>query len=280
MNIATAISNAAGILDGAGIAEARREASSLMAFVLKEDAAFLIAHSDDSLAAPYKMMFDGCVRRRAKHEPFQYITGRQEFWRLDFEVTSDVLIPRPETEQLVEKAIEILSANDAPRFCEIGVGSGCIAVAILHSVRKAAAVGIDISQNALAVARRNAETHLVADRLELCAGDLFAGVAGRFDMIVSNPPYIPDDGVAYLQPEVRDFEPRSALAGGADGLDIVRRILAASPEHLKPNGYLLFEIGIDQARTVEALFDQAIWQAQAVLPDLQQIPRIVVAGLR
>jgi len=280
MNIAAAIANAAAVLEDAGIPEPRREASSLLAFVIKEDAAFLIAHSNDSLAAPYKMMFDACVRRRAKHEPFQYIVGRQEFYGLDFDVTPDVLIPRPETEILVEKAIDLLSHIDTPRFYEIGVGSGCISVSIVHSMKTASGVGVDISGKALFVATRNAETNNVADRLTLRQGDLFDGLNERFQMIVSNPPYIPIAELAALQPEVRDFEPHTALSGGDDGLDVIRRIVTGAPEFLETQGYLLLEIGFDQAERVVDLFDQTLWQPPETLPDLQQIPRIVVARFR
>ena len=280
MNIAAAIANAAAVLEDAGIPEPRREASSLLAFVIKEDAAFLIAHSNDSLAAPYKMMFDACVRRRAKHEPFQYIVGRQEFYGLDFDVTPDVLIPRPETEILVEKAIDLLSHIDTPRFYEIGVGSGCISVSIVHSIKTASGVGVDISGKALSVATRNAETNNVADRLTLRQGDLFDGLNERFQMIVSNPPYIPIAELAALQPEVRDFEPHTALSGGDDGLDVIRRIVTGAPEFLETQGYLLLEIGFDQAERVVDLFDQTLWQPPETLPDLQQIPRVVIARLR
>jgi len=279
MNIAAAISDAAALLEDAGIAEPRREAASLLAFVIKQDAAFLIAHSDESLAAPYKMMFEACVRRRARHEPFQYIVGRQEFYGLDFEVTPDVLVPRPETEILVEKAVEILSDRDAPHFCEIGVGSGCIAVSILYSVQSATAVGVDISDKALGVARRNAERNNVADRLILVEGDVFDGLGGRFDMIVSNPPYVPAEQLESLQAEVRDFEPRIALAGGDDGLETIQRIVAGAPELLGPSGYLLLEVGFDQSEKVMSLFDKSIWRQPEAVADLQQIPRIIVTQL-
>ena len=280
MNISTALSSAAAVLEDASITEARREAASLLAFVIHKDSAFLIAHADESLAAPYKMMFEACVRRRAKHEPFQYIIGRQEFYRLEFEVTPDVLIPRPETEIMVEKAIEILSRPDASKFCEIGVGSGGISVSILHSIENATAVGIDISQSALAIAARNAEKHKVADRLDLREGDVFYGLDGRFDMIVSNPPYVPTDQLTSLQAEVRDFEPRVALAGGDNGLDVIERIVVGAPQFLKPQGYLLLEVGFDQAEKVQKLFDRGAWQPPESLADLQQIPRIVIARLR
>ena len=149
MKIADALNTAAESLRNSGISEFRREASSLLAFVLQKDSAFLIAHADDPLAANQKLLFESCVRRRDRHEPFQYITGRQEFYGLDFIVTPDVLIPRPETEILVETAINLLSGLDEPRFLEIGVGSGCISVSILDAVEKANAVGVDISQEAL-----------------------------------------------------------------------------------------------------------------------------------
>src|SRR5438046_2689735 len=145
MNIVTAVASAYEILTEAGVAEPRREASSLMAFVLQKDAAFLIAHSDDELAANQKMLFESCVRRRAKREPFQYITRRQEFYGLEFEIMPDVLIPRPETGILVECAIDILSALKRPRFLEIGIGSGCISVPILRNVSSALAIATDIS---------------------------------------------------------------------------------------------------------------------------------------
>ncbi len=280
MNIAAALSSAAETLREAAVAEPAREARVLLSFVLQCDAAYLIAHSEDELTADRKLLFQSCVRRRAAHEPFQYITGRQEFYGLDFAVTPDVLIPRPETEILVEKAIQILSAQQSPRFCEIGVGSGCISVSILHACPNASAIGVDISESALAVATRNAERHGVAERLTLLNGDLFAGVTEKFDLIVSNPPYVPAGDINTLQPEVRDFEPHTALDGGADGLDIVKRIISDAPSFLKPGGSLLIEIGFDQSEKVPSYFDPLIWQAPEFLDDLQCIPRIVNARLR
>jgi release factor glutamine methyltransferase len=281
MNIADTIAKGAAVLADAGVVEPRREASSLMAYVIGEDAAYLIAHSEDHLAAQYKMMFDACVRRRALHEPFQYITGRQEFYGLDFIVTPDVLIPRPETETLVEAAIEILDHNDDSHFCDIGIGSGCISVAILKRSPKATATGIDISPKALAVAQRNAEAHSVVQRLTLVESNIFESVRRpRFDMIVSNPPYIPSDEVQHLQAEVREYEPHTALAGGKDGLDIIEAIIRGAPDHLKSNGHLLLEVGFDQARRVGQLFDRTVWQTPTLRNDLQQIPRVIVARLR
>ena len=280
MNIAAALTTATEKLQTAGIAEPRREASSLLEFVLRQNSAYLIAHSDDQLAANQKMIFDACVRRRAKREPLQYITGRTEFWRLEFELTPDVLIPRPETEILVEAAIEVLQSSDNPRFCEVGVGSGCIAVSILHSLQSATAVASDVSAPALQIAAFNAVKHGVDERLDLREADLFEGIDERFDLIVSNPPYVPDDDIGGLQPEVHDFEPRSALAGGADGLDIVRLIVEDSSQLLCPGGVLLVEIGHDQAKRVAKFFGKDVWQEVEFLRDLQNIDRVVRASLK
>lgn len=280
MKIADALTKATEKLQTAGIAEPRREASSLLAFVLERDSAFLIAHSDDQLAANQKMIFDACVKRRAEREPLQYITGRCEFWRLEFEVTPDVLIPRPETEILVEDAICELNKLWSPKFCEIGVGSGCISIAILSNVPNAAAIGIDISNDALRVAAENAKKHFVDARLTLRESNGFVGLSEQFDLIVSNPPYIPDDEISRLQPEVRDFEPRTALAGGDDGLNMVRRLVADSCQYLRRGGVLLTEIGHDQAISVAELFDKEIWQDVEFLRDLQNISRVVRARLK
>ncbi|MGB7201915.1 MAG: peptide chain release factor N(5)-glutamine methyltransferase [Pyrinomonadaceae bacterium] len=280
MNIAAALTTATEKLHAAGIAEPRREASSLLEFVLRQNSAYLIAHSDDQLAANQKMIFDACVRRRAKREPLQYITGRTEFWRLEFELTPDVLIPRPETEILVEAAILFLQSSDNPRFCEIGVGSGCIAVSILHSLQNATAVASDVSPAALQIAACNAVKHGVDERLDLREADLFEGIDERFDLIVSNPPYVPDDDIDGLQPDVRDFEPRSALAGGADGLDIVRLIVEDSSQFLCPGGVLLVEIGHDQAKRVAKFFGKDVWQEVEFLRDLQNIDRVGRASLK
>ena len=278
MNISTAISLAAETLKEAGVAEFRKEAASLLAFVLRKDSAFIIAHSDDELTADKKVLFDSCVRRRAEREPFQYIVGRQEFYGLEFEVTPDVLIPRPETEILVENTIAALSGHKNPSFLEVGVGSGCISVSILHSLEKATAVGIDISPAALAVAVRNAETHGDSGRFEPMLGDAFSPLSGRlFDLIVSNPPYVPAGEIDTLQPEVRDHEPHTALDGGHDGLDIIKHIIREAPQFLNPRGHLLLEIGHDQADKVRGLFDDRIWTEPEFIADLQGISRVVKA---
>ena len=280
MNIDAALKDAADALDAADVADARPQAASLLAFALNRDRTFLFAHSGQELTSDELAAFTSLIRRRSSREPYQYIVGRQEFYGLDFQVTPDVLIPRPETEILVEAAIKHLSKIDKPRFCEIGVGSGCISVAILHAHPTATAAAGDISEAALTIARRNAKLNGVADRLTLIESDVFANVPDEeFDAIVSNPPYVSRLDLDSLQAEVRDFEPVTSLSDGGDGLSIIRRIVDGAPSRLKKGGCLLMEIGFDQSSRVEAMFDRAVWSSVELLPDLQGIPRIVTARL-
>ena len=260
------------------IAEPRREAASLLAFALQKDKTFFIAHPEYKLSNEEEKLFFDVLYRRANREPFQYITGKQEFYGLDFTVTRDVLIPRPETEMIVENAIDLLKKIEKPRFCEVGIGSGCISVAILYELNSASAIGLDISENALCIAKKNAERHKVLDRLQLILSDVFASLADEtFDLIVSNPPYIPSEEIATLQAEVRRFEPLNALTDGKDGLSIIKQIVTETPKFLKDNGFLLMEIGFNQAEEVKKYFTAQIWQKVDILPDLQGIPRMVKA---
>jgi release factor glutamine methyltransferase len=278
-DISEILKQATEILQKSEIAEPRREANSLLAFALEKDKTFLIAHPEYVLSNEEETRFRKFLRRRAEREPFQYITGQKEFYGLDFEVTPDVLIPRPETESIVENAVEILRGIENPRFCEIGAGSGCISVSILHETPMARAVALDVSEKALQIARRNAEKHKVDERLELKISDVFDVLSDeRFDLIVSNPPYIPIEDFAALQPEVRDFEPRFALTDDSDGLSIIEKIIINAPEFLNSNGFLLLEIGFNQAAEVREMFSPAVWREVEILPDLQGIPRTVRAG--
>lgn len=269
------------ILQLSGITESRREASSLLALALEKDTTFLIAHPEYELSGAEATRFQDFLQRRARREPFQHIAGRQEFYGLDFEVIRDVLIPRPETELIVEEGIEILRGREISRFCEVGIGSGCIAVSILHRIETARAIGLDISPKALEVTIRNAAAHSVLNRLELKISDIFEALKSeKFDLIVSNPPYIPIADIENLQPEVRDFEPLAALTDGADGLSIIKKIIAEAPKFLNENGFLLMEIGFGQADKAREMFEPKIWQNINILPDLQGIPRMLKAKIK
>ncbi|MEO8574541.1 MAG: peptide chain release factor N(5)-glutamine methyltransferase [Pyrinomonadaceae bacterium] len=263
------------------IPEPRREASLLIGLALKRDRTFLIAHPEYDLDPRYDGEINDLVRRRALHEPFQYISGVQEFYGLEFEVTPDVLIPRPETEMLVEHGLEILGKSSGNSVCDVGTGSGCIAVSMLHEMTRVHATALDASKNALKVAGRNADKHGVRDRLELLESDVFSSLdAQKFDLVVSNPPYVPADDIEGLQAEVRDFEPHTALTDWSDGLSIIRRIVNESPNFLSHDGHLLVEIGFDQSPKVAEMFDHTRWHSPDLFHDLQGIPRLVSAQLR
>jgi release factor glutamine methyltransferase len=283
-SIAQAIVEAAQVLRKAGVPEARREAGSLLEHIVGCDRTFLITHADDLLNADDMQRYNALVTRRAAGEPLQYLTGQQEFYGLEFEVTPDVLIPRPETELLIEKALLLIKEKtktektDVLSICDLGTGSGCIAVTLLHLMPHARATALDISTNALRVAARNAARHNVSERLTLIESDCFAaleGTSAQFDLIASNPPYINEADLDNLQREVREHEPRLALTPGADGLRMIRRLLADAPRFVIPDGHLLIEIGYDQHTAVERMIDTKIWQLLDIYKDLQSIPRTV-----
>ena len=278
ISIADSIIEATRILRDAGVSEARREASSLLEHILERDRTFVITHADTLVNEENLETYRQNVTRRSNGEPLQYITGRQAFFGLDFEVTPSVLIPRPETELLVEAALNILPVDGESLICDVGTGSGCIAIALIHERTRARAVGIDVSTRALQVAHRNAVRHAVGDRMSFVAADIFSSLKSDrpvFDLVVSNPPYVAGSQLAGLQREVRDHEPREALTPGADGLMIIRRLLSESDAFIKSGGHRLIEIGFDQGSDVERLVDRDIWHLLAIHNDLQSIPRIV-----
>lgn len=281
MKVSEILSEASEILQRNGVPESRREASLLLAAALEESKTFLIAHPEYEPGKDEEIRFRSFVARRAGREPFHYITGIKEFYGLDFEVSPDVLIPRPETEMLVENSIAMLLERDRPIFCEVGIGSGCISVSIIYNVESAAAVGLEVSKKALQVAKRNAEKHSVLNRLELRQSNIFSALqAERFDLIVSNPPYVPMADLQELQSEVKDFEPHIALSDGGDGLAKIKMIVNQSPKFLKPGGFLVIEIGIHQDTIVKAMFENKHWDNVEIVPDFQAIPRMVRACVR
>lgn len=281
VSIAEALKDATHALDNAGVADARREASSLLSHIIARDRTFLISHAEDRLDDRELGEFAAAIARRAAGEPAQYITGVQDFYGRSFRVTPDVLIPRPETELLVEAALQVMQTNAV--VCDVGTGSGCIAVTLLCERADARAVGLDISEAALLVARENASEHTVENRILFKVSDCFDALdqnTDQFDLIVSNPPYVSAAALPGLQREVRDFEPLVALTAGQDGLGVIRRLLTEAPEFLKGNGHLMMEIGFDQGERVRNLINPAVWTLNNILPDLQGIPRIVVLQKR
>jgi len=282
ISIRNAITESAEILSAAGLAEPRMEATSILSHVLCRDRTFIIGHAEDLLADGQLEAFQQFVRRRANGEPLQYITGHQEFFKLGFEVTPDVLIPRPETEIIVEAALEVSQNDHAPVILDLGTGSGCIAVSLLHELADARAIATDVSFSALRVAQRNAQRHGVIDRLAFTQADgsSVIGADGRFTLVVSNPPYVPESEIESLQREVRDHEPLSALVSGADGLSHIRALVRGVPILLRPGGYFIFEIGFGQREAVAQLVDSNLWDLIEIRNDLQNIPRTFVLQKR
>ena len=276
---------------------ARRDAEVLLLHKIGKNKAWLMAHAGDEFAGCTAIGYAALVERRQKGEPIQYITGEAEFYGLPFRVTRDVLIPRPETEHLVERTLEMVGAPSIPRILrkgwesnqfespptscrilDIGTGSGAIAVALASHLPKANVTATDISDFALAIARENASRNHVADRIRFLKGDLLAPLAGeQFDIIVSNPPYVPETDQATLSVEVREFEPALALFAGDDGLDIYRRLIPCAFDALVPGGFIVFEIGYGQQEAVRNLLSSAGFSDVGFVADLQGIPRVAHA---
>jgi release factor glutamine methyltransferase len=262
--------------DGPHPERARRDAELLLMHLLKRSRAWLIAHNDELLADELSVSYTELLERRRKGEPIQYITGETEFYGLPFLVTPDVLIPRPETEHLVEKVIEMASNFVAPRIVDVGTGSGAIAVALAHKLPQASITATDISSRALALAEENAKRNGVAVRFLL--GDLLAPVEGeRFEIIVSNPPYVAMADRDSLDVEVREYEPALALFAGEDGLEIYHRLIPAAFDALTPGGFVVLEIGYGQSTAIADLLTSAGFECVEFVPDLQGISRVACA---
>ncbi|NMD99739.1 peptide chain release factor N(5)-glutamine methyltransferase [Selenomonas bovis] len=256
----------------------RLDAEVLLSHILGRERIYLYVHFDEPLEPTELARYREAIKQRVQRVPVAYIIGEKEFMGLTFRVTADTLVPRPDTEILVQAAVERLRAHgEAPRFADIGTGSGAICLSVLHFLPKAQADTVDISPAARAVAEENAAALEVADRVTFHTGDLLAPLAGQcYDAILSNPPYIPDGDIAALAPEVRLKEPRTALAGGKDGLDFYRRLTADAPANLKDGGFLAVEVGIHQAAPVAALAVPAFSRTE-ILKDYAGIERVVIA---
>ena len=258
--------------------EAALDARLLAQRLLGWDAARLMTHGDEAAAADFARDYERLAARRAFREPLAYITGSREFWNLDIEVTPAVLIPRQETELLIEIALEHFDHAQPLRILDVCTGSGCVAVGLGREFPKAALVASDISQAALDVARRNLARYGVSARTQCLRTDLLDGIDGPFDLIVSNPPYVPTEDAHGLQPEVRDYEPPAALFAGEDGLHIVRRLVVQAAAALARDGIFIFEFGAGQDKVVAALVEAVpSLTLLDVKHDLQDIPRAAVA---
>lgn len=257
VTITDALNQAHTRLADAAISDARLDAEVLLRCALNKDRAWLLAHLRDGIPDAVWSSYQALIERREKHEPLQYITGTREFWGRDFLVTPAVLIPRPETELIVDSVLHAVPDRRRPvTIIDLCTGSGCIAISLAMELPEASVVVTDISPAALDVARKNAEHHGVADRIRFIEGDLFGplerlGAGGSADVITANPPYVPASLLGILPPEVRDFEPAMALVAGPDGIEFHKRIISGAPLFLKPGGKLIMEMGIGQAQNVK-----------------------------
>jgi release factor glutamine methyltransferase len=276
MTLGERMAEARRTLVAAGIpgVEAALDADVLARHVLGFDRAAVLTRLREPELDTFAPRFTALVKRRARREPVAYITGEREFWALPFEVTPEVLIPRPETELIVEEAIAAFAGAPSPNpIIDVGTGSGCLTVALAREFADAHVIAIDISDAALAVARRNADRHGVGARIDFRRADLLEGISARADLIVSNPPYVPSRDADTLPPDVREYEPHVALFAGEDGLEAYRRLLPSARARLKPGGRLVVEVGYDQHARVEALAAAAGWRLIHSRKDLQGITR-------
>jgi len=257
---------------------ASRDAELLLLHTLQIPRVTLLAHPNRELTPDQQTLYENNIARRLRHEPIQYITGQQEFYGLVLSVTPAVLIPRPETEHLVEAVLDLLPANEPLKIADIGSGSGAIAIALAVHLPNAEITALDISTDALAVAAANAREHKVAARIKFLQSDLMSALdrqAGTFDAIVSNPPYVSESDRDTLHPQVRDHEPAIALFAGENGLNIYHRLIPEALNALKPNGLLALEIGHGQQVAIAALL--GTWRNVSFVNDLQQVPRVALA---
>jgi len=260
------------------VRDPRFQAELLLRHVLGCSRDSLLRRLQEPVAPEATGHFFQLVERRRGRVPIQYVIGSQEFFGLSFRVTPAVLIPRPETETLVEVALAELRRTERPRIADVGCGSGAIAVALAHALPEAGVVAVDVSPASLAIARENVLRHGVEDRIELREGDLLESFRdAELDAVVTNPPYIADEELAELEPEVIEHEPRQALSGGPDGLTVMARLLPQVSRTLSSGGGLFMEIGYGQATDVQALVDDAGLELLRTVPDLAGIPRVVVA---
>lgn len=258
-------------LTDAGVPDAALDAWYLLQMVCKIERSYYYVHGEEDITQDAQKEYEIVVQKRAEHIPLQYIIGEQEFMGLRFKVNSNVLIPRQDTETLVEQVLKIVKPG--MKVLDLCTGSGCVLISVLKNAPELTGMGSDISKTALLVAKENAKLHEVD--AEWVRSDLFDNITETFDVIMANPPYIPTGEILSLMPEVRDFEPENALDGGADGLDFYRKIAGQVKDYLNPGGYVYMEIGYDQGEAVSELMRNAGFTEVEVIKDLARNDRVV-----
>ena len=280
MTVGASLERATSRLQRAGVPEPRANAERLLSHLLQVDRGGLLLRRNEALGDEAMERYSSWLERREGREPLQHIVGTQEFHGLELVVDRSVLIPRQETELLVDRVLETCRGR-ASRVIDLGTGSGCIPVVLARKAEPTPEiVAVERSRQALATARRNARLHAVEEKIEWIHGD-FAGLSfaerDRFDVVVSNPPYVREADWEELEPEVRDHDPREALVAGADGLDAYRALVPVAQELLRPGGLLVLELGYDQSEAVSALVRECGLEPEEIRPDLAGIPRVLTA---
>jgi release factor glutamine methyltransferase len=270
-----ALASAIDRLTAAHVGSPRLNAEILLMFTLACDRAFLYAHPERQLTDDERIRYDEAINHRSQGIPSQYITGHQEFWGMDLIVSPSVLIPRPETEHLIETVVPLARGFNNPKIVDVGTGSGCIALALAKELPGAEIHATEVSPAALELAEANAARLQMSNRIQFHDTDLLAGVNAEFDFIVSNPPYVGESEEDHVQLEVRKFEPRSAVFAGPTGLEVIERLIPQAREKLKPSGWLVMEMSGTIVEGVRNLL--ARWSTVQIISDLQGIPRVVAS---
>ena len=277
MNILSAISKGNNLLKSNGIVSSKLDCEILISKVLKINRADMILNMNKDLTIEQLSYFNDLIEQRSKKKPIAYLTGNKEFWKYEFYVTKDVLIPRPDTEILIEKVLELTKNKSSINFLDIGVGSGCIILSILKERKNYYGTGIDISKKSLEICKINSDNLEVFNRLRLFKSDIDNFRYGKYDLIISNPPYIKKFDLKYLDKDVINYEPQSALDGGLDGLSELKKVINNSTKLIKKNGILILEIGFNQSEKIRGILKKKGFFVKEVLRDLARNNRCIIS---
>jgi len=277
MNIQTVLNQASQILDNSSNTLSKLDSEILLSEVIKKNRQYLILNSNEELKKENIKSFNYLVKRRKKGEPIAYLINRKEFWKQNFYINQNVLIPRPDTELLVEETLKLFNVNSKLNMLDIGTGSGCILLSILNERRNFFGTGIDISKKAINVARFNAKMYQLSNRVKFYNSDVDKFLIGKYDLILSNPPYIRQQDLKYLEIDVKDFEPKLALDGGKDGFSKIKKVISKTAMLLKRNGRFILEIGFGQKNRILNILKQNNFFINKVLKDYGKNDRCIIS---
>ena len=277
MNIQTLLNQASKTLDNSSNTSSKLDSEILLSKIVKKNRQYLILNSNEELKKENIKSFDYLVKRRKKGEPIAYLINKKEFWKQNFYINQNVLIPRPDTEILVEETLKLFNVNSKLNMLDIGTGSGCILLSILKERRNFFGTGIDISKKAINVARFNAKMHQLSNRVKFYNSDVDKFLIGKYDLVVSNPPYIKRQDLKYLEVDVKGFEPKLALDGGKDGFSKIIKVISKTSTLLKKNGRFILEIGFGQKKKILSILKQNNFFINKVVKDYGKNDRCVIS---